>query len=176
MPAPGSSFIATDAYFYRYLYDPLASHLCFLEPNWITVACFLMIIPIIYALHTDASVWIVLGLMFVRQSLDCLDGAVARSCNKQSAFGAFLDLTEDTATVILLGGYIAWSAWNSSHWIKWPFIAGWAYAVIKYVSLNASWDSMNSSDQFVHDNTVLITLGLALFAIWIKSDGLIKSA
>jgi phosphatidylserine synthase len=168
MPAPGSSFIATDALFYRYLYEPLSSYICFLNPNWITIACFLMLFPIIYAIHVDASIWLLLGLMFVRQSLDCLDGAVARSCNKQTDFGAFLDLTEDTATVVLLGGYIAWLAWNSSHWIKWPFIAGWLFACFKYIMVNISWDHMNTWEHIIHDNTVLITLGIAAFAYWIK--------
>jgi phosphatidylglycerophosphate synthase len=167
MPEP-TSLLSTDGMLYNVFYEPLSKQLCILDPNWITVACFLMLGPIIWGLHKGWSLGTLLTLMFVRQSMDCLDGAVARSCDKKSKLGAFLDVAEDTATVVLLGGYVVWrllSKRGVDPILKWIIGALWvtAVAVFGWNTVSAVTGSAGFWPTFLHDNTVV----LSLLTIWI---------
>lgn len=167
MPEP-SSALSTDGVLYNWLYEPLSKQLCILNPNWITVACFLMLGPIIWGIHKRWSLGTLLTLMFVRQSLDCLDGAVARSCDKKSKLGAFLDVAEDTATVVLLGGYVAWRLIGKRSvdpLIKWLIGGLWliAVAVFGYNTIAATQGGSGFWPSLLHDNTVV----LSLLTIWV---------
>jgi phosphatidylglycerophosphate synthase len=169
MPEPRSA-LSTDGVLYNLLYEPLSKQLCILDPNWITIACFLMLVPIIWGLHEGWSLGTLLTLMFVRQSMDCLDGAVARSCDKQSKLGALLDVSEDTATVVLLGGYVVWrllSKRSVGPMLKWIIGVLWiaAVAIFGYNTVSAVQGSAGYWPSLLHDNTVVLSLA-AITVAW----------
>ena len=95
MPAPDKLWWSTDSYLYKHLYEPLSKHLCIVSPNLITALSFLMTFPILYVLLEYKSLPLLLLLVFIRQSFDCMDGAVARACNACTKIGAHLDIWSD---------------------------------------------------------------------------------
>ncbi len=105
--------------------------------------------------------------MFVRQSLDCLDGAIARACNKKSWLGAFLDSLEDTLTVFIFGGFIIWtlSVKKLPEWMFRGLIALWLITSVVFTSYTiktyqGEYFEWNDVTHIIHDNTVIITLGV----------------
>lgn len=173
MPEP-SSLLSTDGILYSLLYEPLSKQLCFLNPNWITISCFLMLGPIIYGLEKGWSLGTLLGIMFLRQSLDCLDGAVARSCNKKTKLGATLDVAEDTATVFIFGGYITWLIWckrDIPEFIKQIVLLLWitGLGVFSYNTYTSVKGGEGIWPSLFHDNTVLLSLGITWFAYKVKN-------
>ena len=168
MPAPSRG---TDAILYDHLYKPLSDHLCWLHPNWVTIACFALIFPVIYGLHSGWSLMTLVVLMFVRQSLDCMDGAIARQCKTTSKLGALLDIMEDTLTIVLLGGYMTWRL-RSRPVIAVPFASIILYSLTIYVRqirdhLADRKIEYSAFEQFVHDNTVVISMALIAAFCWI---------
>jgi phosphatidylglycerophosphate synthase len=169
MPAPSShSWFASDAILYDVLYDPMAAHLCWLHPNIVTAACFLLIVPIIYGMNVGWPLWILLVVTFVRQSLDCLDGAIARRCGTASKLGALLDIVEDTVTVGALCLFVLWMVWNRPL-LRLLLVYIVTHALIVYVSQIADHVAGRSItysafEQYIHDNTVITSLAtIALF-------------
>ena len=90
MPEPNSIY-STDMYIYKYIFNPIAENNCNFEPNYITFIAILLTIPTVYGLLNNWSTLSLVLLVMFRASLDCLDGAVARKCNKMSEFGHKLD-------------------------------------------------------------------------------------
>lgn len=78
------------------------SQLCeyaFLHPNVITTLAVVASLTLLYLVHvpkfTTTRIVVMIVLLFARAYLDCLDGAVARRCNKTSRFGAAYDMIAD---------------------------------------------------------------------------------
>lgn len=94
MPSPSTPY-SSDYWLYTYLYNPLAAHLCFIHPNWITFAALLLTIPVVGALLRHSPLWCLVLLFTLRAALDCMDGAVARSCKSTSEGGALFDKISD---------------------------------------------------------------------------------
>jgi phosphatidylglycerophosphate synthase len=90
MPEPTSVY-STDKYIYKYIINPFSSKICFLEPNYITMLAIFLTIPVVYGLLNNWSTLSLVLLVMFRAFLDCLDGSVARNCNKLSDFGHKLD-------------------------------------------------------------------------------------
>jgi len=65
-----------------------------IHPNAITVVALLMTAAIPF-LHYFRMFWEVTAAIVLRQVLDCIDGEVARQCNKISKLGALLDTISD---------------------------------------------------------------------------------
>jgi len=109
-------------------------------------------------------------LIFIRQSLDCLDGSVARACNKTSKLGAILDLSEDILTIIFLGGLMIWILWTNNIapvWISLSATLVWLYGIFVFSRhlYGATVDiqiPMSLIEQYIHDNTVV----LSMLLIW----------
>jgi phosphatidylserine synthase len=99
-----TNHFSTDYYLYKFL-NKLAKRICWIHPNVITIIAGLMIFPIISNILYDGDVWYLILLFLVRHILDCLDGSVARKCNKVSKFGAYLDLSFDY--IFFLSIYLA---------------------------------------------------------------------
>jgi phosphatidylglycerophosphate synthase len=87
MPQPDSG---SDVYIYKLL-KQLTPKYCWLCPNLITIASIAMTLPIILNLYHRRACMELIVLMVLRQLLDCLDGVIARECNKQSRLGELLD-------------------------------------------------------------------------------------
>lgn len=166
MPAPSTKWFSTDAVLYDTIYKPLANKICWVSPNTVTNLCFLLVFPIIYGLHVGWSLGLLVGLMFVRQSLDCMDGAIARECKTTSRLGALLDILEDTFTVLLLGGYMTWRLRSI------PFGLVILYALTVYVRqirdhLISRPFKFSKFEQFIHDNTVVISMLVVAVFHWL---------
>lgn len=163
MPAPKDTSWSTDHYLYEWIYNPLAEQLCFLNPNHITIACFLMLVPILYGLRAGWGLPLLLALTFVRQSLDCLDGAVARACNKRSRLGAILDMTEDVMSIASIGIFVVYMLSGRSPLLMWAaalfflgLVAGFARHLI--ATWNGEEAHYNTIERLFHDNTVIAAL------------------
>lgn len=172
MPAPAASPWATDHWLYERLYKPIAAQICFVNPNVITLICFALVLPLIYGIWAGWPLWILLVIAFVRQSMDCLDGAVARSCGSTSRLGAILDILEDTLTVGLMSAFIVWVMYGKAPriplWLTAIVAAGLGWTFVRFVGYTR--DAMAgrpfvqpAHEAFLHDNSVLaamVTVGL----------------
>lgn len=107
MPEAKNEF-TSDYYLAKYILNPSAKKICFLNPNIITLSGTLLIIPIVSNLLQDKSTSIFILLMIIRHFVDSLDGSVARNCNKSTKFGAILDILSDTITNLILFSVIVY--------------------------------------------------------------------
>jgi len=89
-----------DYYVYQII-NPIAEKLCFIHPNYITLASGLCGIPMAMNMYYHDSVYMFAFYTILKYVLDCLDGSVARKCNLTSNLGAILDVLADTITVYL---------------------------------------------------------------------------
>jgi phosphatidylglycerophosphate synthase len=108
MPEATSKY-STDYYLYNYLVNPIANKICFINPNFITFLSTLLIIPIVQNLVNKGSIAVFISLMLLRFYLDCLDGSIARECNKKSNFGAIFDVASDGLLFIILNCIIIYN-------------------------------------------------------------------
>lgn len=119
MPEP-TSIYSTDKYIYDYIVNPIASNICFIEPNYITFVAILLTIPTLLGLFENWSTSTMVMIFILRAFLDCLDGAVARKCNKFSDFGANLDLFGDklfTYSYMLVMIYLLYNKSDANKYI-----------------------------------------------------------
>ena len=171
MPAPKDASLSTDHYLYEWIYNPLSEKLCFLNPNHITIVCFLMVFPILYGLRSGWGLPALLALTFVRQSLDCLDGAVARSCNKRSRLGAILDMTEDVMSIAAIGLFVVYMLRRGSIVLTAAAAAFFLFMLIGFSRhLVATWRGeeleYNKWERLFHDNTVIAALAGIVAIHW----------
>ena len=101
MPEPFNKW-SSDYPIYRYVLNPLARKICFVHPNIVTLACGLTTIPIVLNIINNGSSAALVFWFVLKALLDCLDGSIARSCNKSSKLGAFLDIFDDSFSSILI--------------------------------------------------------------------------
>ena len=117
-----------------------------------------------------------LGIIFLRMSLDCLDGAVARSCNKHSKLGAILDTVDDTATMSVLLVAFPWLLLRANK-PRWAVFSG---AVLLYATYLCALqmighlsgkprNEMHGLERIANDNTVAVALGVGAFGYWLLS-------
>ena len=163
MPAPKDISLSSDHYLYELIYNPLSEKLCFLNPNHITIVCFLMVFPILYGLRSGWGLPALLALTFIRQSLDCLDGAVARSCNKRSRLGAILDMTEDVMSIAAIGLFVVYMLRRGSIVLTAGAALFFLFMLLGFSRhLIATWRGeevhYNTVEQLFHDNTVIAAL------------------
>ena len=101
MPAPKEK-ISTDTIIYNSLEYIFGNKFCYLNPNIITLSR----LPLIYLLYQnlihDGKITTALVLQIFILITDCLDGVIARTCNKTSTFGGILDILVDTLLYIVL--------------------------------------------------------------------------
>lgn len=163
MPAPKDTSLSSDHYLYEWIYNPLSKKLCFLNPNHITIVCFLMVFPILYGLRSGWGLPALLALTFVRQSLDCLDGAVARSCNKRSRLGAILDMTEDVMSIAAIGLFVVYMLRRGSIVLTVGAAIFFLFMLLGFSHhLMATWRGEELEytkwERLFHDNTVIAAL------------------
>lgn len=165
MPEPITSF-STDKYVYDYLCNPLAKHLCWLHPNDITLLGLLTIIPILKNLYNNEPVDILVMWLVIRAVLDCLDGAVARQCNKESKEGAIFDITSDLLCASLIALIVVTKLWNTKFRIVSVLVSisllhslviNWYHTVHGNDKIGLSSNDIGIATLF-HDNTVLIAI------------------
>lgn len=132
-----------------------------------------MIIPLAYGLMHGWSLSTILLLAFIRISLDCLDGAVARSCNLYSELGKILDSASDLITVLTLLVVVVYTVgkkkgFNSSYFKMITMLLLLALGIYIYTTFYCYNDKLKESHiaRFMHDNTVLTVPLTALGAWW----------
>ena len=84
----------TEQYMYI-LTEPIAPYICWIHPNVITVIGFLLTPVIWYLLKRKSAIGLIITVTVFRGFLDCLDGTIARICNRMSPLGAWLDIMSD---------------------------------------------------------------------------------
>jgi len=151
MPEPEQG---TDVYTYKYLVNPLAEKICFMNPNTITALNMLLTPITAYGLYYNWETNTLILLVLLRQYIDCLDGAVARKCNKSSKFGADLDLTSDSmysAAINMTFLYILYI--NNNPYKYHAFIFFSLYLILQKHNFTIT----NEIDTITHDNLLLVS-------------------
>ena len=184
MPEPKSKF-ATDKFVY-YIAKKLSPHLYNINPNLISVAGLLLIIPILNNLYNGGSIAYLIMLVITKQFLDCLDGTVAREHNKTSIVGILVDTLCDLITIFLYLRYCIYQ-FNKNKQINCLFaliICLITYGLIDefsdlyrvvgcYIKKKnikcAIKQNYNILNRFVHDNSVLIQL-ISVLIFKLNSD------
>lgn len=96
-----------DYYLYKYIANPLARKSCgAVTPNMVTFGTLVLVVPILHNLLTGGGVVPFALVVIIRQLGDCLDGAIARTCDMGSLSGALFDTTSD----YLFGCALAYAA------------------------------------------------------------------
>lgn len=165
MPEPINRYFATDKIIYEYIVNPIASKLCFLSPNVITLLCFLLIFPIINNIQNNQYNNKLIYLFIIRGILDCLDGALARTCNKKSDFGAKFDIMNDSISFVILTYILLTKAKYNNYIFLIFFITTSIYMIRTMFSSftdNFSYEYDNPIIIFVHDNNILLWVIVAI--------------
>lgn len=180
MPEPDEGI---DFYIYKYIVNPIAKKTCFLSPNFVTTLGILLTVVLSYNIIYSGCKYRAIFLALIIQLLDCLDGAIARKCNKKTKFGALYDIAADTIkNIMIFASVILYNSKNkidmSSDILIWVlFISVLELTTQLFNELNGkrSVDNtyFNNKDtlygrilKLTHDNTILI---VAITIIVIKT-------
>lgn len=177
---------STDYYVYNYVVNPIAKRICFISPNLITFLGLLLTIPICQNLLNKGSTTEFMCLVLLRYFMDCLDGSVARKCNKKSKFGAIFDIVSDTISNLIIALLILYIIIKTKKNVLLNTIIILSiisviiniYMVLKYEIFNDRSGSLknNSSHYFdnkiiklIHDNMlILIISGYLPIKLYLK--------
>ena len=173
MPAPTSKY-SVDYYFYKYIFTPLSEKICFIHPNYISIANIVVLTPLmVCGLLYNWSLGAFVGIALLYSFFDCMDGSVARACDKKSKLGAALDSVSDilfTSVAAVLIVFLMSQKYGLSHWKTIVVAVSLFFTVfVSAVGINYSHnegDSIKILD-FVNNNTLLISPLLAAFAWWL---------
>ena len=84
----------TEQYMYI-LTKAIAPHICWIHPNVITGIGFLLTPVIWFLLKQKNAPALIITVTVFRGFLDCLDGTLARLCDRMTPLGAWLDIMSD---------------------------------------------------------------------------------
>lgn len=145
--------------------QPLARLLRNVNPNTITLTG--LIFPVLFFIFLAEEMYILALITFIFNGLDMLDGLVARSQNKVTAFGGFLDSTIDRFadfTVLVAFGFTGLVAWE----IILPVVLlTYLISYIRSRTELAAKGKLVASVGFMErtERLILIFVGLLLYAI-----------
>lgn len=149
----------------RYLYIILDKmRTCSLNPNLLTAAGLLIVIPILLFLERRRFD-IVTVLLIGRCILDIMDGSVARKCHKTSEFGAKFDAFSDIVFHGALSLYIVSNLKRSNLPMRVKPYMGVAQCFVIWVLLLVTGFRI-SETTFLSNNTLLL-YGLEAIVMWI---------
>ena len=167
MPQPDSTNFSVDLAVYRHILNPLSKKLCHIHPNWITLLGTFLNIPIAINLIKGGNIYTFILFGFIKIFLDCMDGAMARTCNRTTKLGAFLDIFSDSITVILVAGIILYKIYVNNKIIKYRYLIVFlsVFAILYYIM--QTYNELNNKrqndnmfkfklDKYIHDNTLVI--------------------
>ena len=179
MPAPIGTY-NTDRFIYT-LTNLVSPTLCFVDPNLVSVFSFLMVFPILHNFHNGRPSYELVVLSIIKQFLDCLDGSIARNCNKSTAFGAKLDIVMDILSFLVLSVYVLWciskqSSCTSTYLkgifvlvVSMAFMSSFTKVLFRKLEQERNDKDMddiniNSMEQLFHDNSVLVfVIGVLIY-------------
>lgn len=166
MPEPFDKW-STDYPIYKYITNPLAKHMCFLHPNIVTLTGGLIIIPIVKNIIQNGSRIELVFWMMLRALFDCLDGSVARICNKSTSFGSFLDTVVDSILASMIAIAFIYIIFKHKLFGPLHIISALILVVVSVVILSECYlEATNNQKQrfslkvarFIHDNTVVASI------------------
>ena len=169
MPEPENNGYSSDYYMYKNIYNPISKKICFIDPNIVTFIGFVLTIPMVENLIYNYNMIKFILIALTKIVLDCLDGSVARKCNKQSKLGAILDIVSDTVNVCSIGTCFLYKLQYSNYKYKnyliiiILFVMG--YFIIASIDELRNKRNMNKFvlDKFCHDNmTIIYTITFTL--------------
>jgi phosphatidylglycerophosphate synthase len=149
--------------------------MCRLTPNNITFINILLTIIILRLLYIKNHIIILLILVIISRILDCMDGTVARTCNKYSIIGNFLDHINDAFLVIVPLLIILYKYPNTNIIMK--IIIIFALMILTFIStISATKPAViqkniiynNKLIIFLHDNSIITYILYALFIFYFK--------
>lgn len=131
-------------------------NICKLTPNYITLINVLITIIILRLLYLKQHVVVLILLVIINRILDCMDGTIARKCNKFSKIGNFIDHANDyvSTCVPLLIILYKYPALNSI--MKIILLLGLIILTILY-SITSTHSTINQV-KFVYNNPISIIL------------------
>ena len=102
MPAPTRKY-CTDKFIYTFLHRYITPFTCKhnISPNIVTLFNIFWTFLIFWAVSTKSNKYLILIAMMLYHVFDCLDGAIARNCNRQSKIGAILDHISDGLYMVM---------------------------------------------------------------------------
>lgn len=145
---------------------PLASLLRNVNPNIITLTG--LIFPVLFFIFLVQEMYLWALIAFVFNGMDMVDGLVARTQNKVTAFGGFLDSTIDRFadfTVLVAFGFAGLVPWE----IILPVVLlTYAISYIRSRTELAAKGNLVANVGFMErtERLLLVFAGLALYAIW----------
>ena len=182
MPQPECVY-CSDHYLYKYIYNPIAKHICFIHPNIITIIGGLLTIPMYNNLKNNGSIIVLMLIGLLKIVLDCFDGSVARNCNLRSDIGAILDIGMDAVTLNILLSFVIYKLYKNMNKYEYNnyliIICGLCIVyfinqVIEELKGFRNKDTMfkTAFDKFVHDNlTVIVPFFYLLLKLIINNFG-----
>lgn len=172
MPVPINRFSID-----RIVYNSLnkSTFLCKLKPNYITLFNILLTIAIIYLFYIKKYLGLLLLIVVINRILDCLDGIVARKCNKYSKLGNYLDHINDTILMVFVLLIILYKYPTISIYVRSFIIIFLVYVTflssISIFSKEKTQYSLIYNNKFyifLHDNTIIITPIIMTFLYYFK--------
>ena len=166
---------STDKYLYTYLVNPIAKRVCFMSPNFITFLSTLLIIPIVTNLVNRGSTSLFICLILLRYYLDCLDGSIARECDKKSKFGAIFDIASDSCSFVSINIIIIYNILYYKNKNIQNIIIGFLFIYFTFAVLRQSiLELMNKRsdknnyfsnvfEKILHDNGLVFIIIYSLF-------------
>jgi phosphatidylglycerophosphate synthase len=165
----------TDDYFMEKI-DRFLPIFCKLNvhPNYITLIALVLSVGIIF-LHLAHFYWAVVFSIIIRQICDCIDGGVARKCNKTSKLGGALDNLADMIMLISISFITFTFVFPNNYTFVFVCSGGviGSYLIINYFMFNVSYlydhsylkdysDSIyKNCVAFVANNSLIISIALA---------------
>ncbi len=145
---------------------PLAKVLKNVDPNIISLGG--IIFPIVFFILLVSGLYALALVVFVLNAVDMLDGMVARSQGKVTAFGAFLDSTIDR-----FADFVVIAAFGFASLVSWPIVL--TLILLTYlISYIRSRTELAAKNKLVAnigliertERLVVVFIGLLLYAIF----------
>lgn len=146
--------------------QPVARPLHKVNPNIITLLG--LIVPVVFFALVMKEMYLIALIVFIFHGVDMLDGIVARSQNKVTQFGGFLDSTIDR-----FADFVVIVAFGFAGIVNWEIVLTLVLLtyLISYIRSRTELASKGTlvADVGIMERTerlVAIFLGLTLYAIW----------
>ena len=154
MPEPTGPSI--DMFVYNQIKLMKNKNVCMFHPNVYTFLGLSCIPLIVYNIYFHESVSLAIFIIFIKSSLDILDGSIARKCNLVSEFGHTLDHLSDLLFYGAIGLLLLYkSISNRKHYHSFFFVFSLFHLYKFVVGLNDPSNFKNTLFKFLHDNSLI---------------------
>jgi phosphatidylglycerophosphate synthase len=122
------------------------------SPNALTLVSLLASLAFPF-LHARRLFGAAAACLVVHQVLDCLDGAVARTCHKESAFGMHFDNFSDAVLIVVIVHVVLAESFPGQSWPATLFVAICVYVIgfAAVLAFNADDETVNRERGEVKD-------------------------